>query len=357
MSERLDRTCTGADSSIRAPYAVRMTMAAQSARKGVAYALLAAALFGVNGSISKVVMASGVTAQQLTWVRTTATFVIAGLYVVLFQRAGLRVTWRQLAAYAVLGLAGLAMVQWLYSVAIRELHVGVALLFEYTAVIIVALVATFVFKERVHRRIWISIALVLGGLAVVAEVWDSSLSPLGVTAGLGAALAFAWYFLGGERLMAHTHPVTASFWAAAFACALWTALSGWWRIDPGAVGASLSLSGSLSGIHVPLWGALLWIAVLGGFVPFMLIFTAMRHVSATMAGLIATSEVIFAFAVAWAWLGEVLSTVHIVGAGLACVGIAIGQTARVEPTETVAGPGGSPGVPTVPDAATPDEND
>lgn len=322
-----------------------MKMAVRSPRKGIAYALVAAALFGINGSISKVVMAAGITAEQLTWVRASATFVIAGIYVALFQREGLRVSWRQLTAYASLGIAGLAMVQWLYSVAIRELLVGVALLFEYTAVIIVALAATFIFKETIHRRIWIAIALVLSGLAVVAQVWDTSLSPLGVAAGLGAALAFAWYFLGGERLMAHTHPVTASFWAAAFASGLWTALSGWWRIDPGDLGASLSLSGSLAGSHVPLWAALLWIAVLGGFVPFMLIFAAMRHVSATMAGLIATSEVIFAFAIAWVWLGEALSTVHIIGAGLACVGIAIGQTARMEPTEVVAGPGDSPGVP------------
>ena len=332
--------------SIVAPYAERMTQASRSPRRGVGYALLAAALFGINGSISKVVMAAGMTAQQLTWVRATATCVIAGIYVVVFQRSGLRVSARQLVTYAALGLAGLAMVQWLYSVAIRELPVGVALLFEYTAVIIVALVAVFVFHEAVHRRLWLAIGFVLVGLAVVAHVWDSSLSPLGVTAGLASALAFAWYFLGGERLMAHTHPVTATFWAAAFATALWTVLSGWWRIDSATVGSALSLGGSLADLHVPMWAALVWIAVLGGFVPFMLIFAAMRHISATMAGLIATSEVIFAFAIAWVWLGEALSTVHIVGAALACVGIAIGQTARKAPHEPVAGPGGSPEVPT-----------
>ncbi len=325
-----------------------MTQGARSARRGVAFALLAALLFGINGSMSKVVMASGITAEQLTWIRATATFLIAGIYVASFQRSGLRVTWRRLGAYAALGIAGLAMVQWLYSISIRELPVGVALLFEYTAVIIIALVATFVFRERVHRRLWIAIALVLTGLAIVAEVWDSSLSPLGVAAGLAAAVAFAWYFLGGERLMAHTHPITATFWAAAFASALWTAMSRWWHIDMSAIVGSVSLSGSLADVHIPMWVALAWIAVLGGFVPFMLIFAAMRHVSATMAGLIATSEVVFAFAVAWVWLDEALSTVHLVGAGLACIGIAIGQTSRKEPGETVAGPGGSPGVPVVP---------
>lgn len=352
-----DGTGARAMTRILAIYSGRMTQAARSARRGIAYALLAALLFGINGSMSKVVMASGITAEQLTWIRATATCLIAGIYVTLFQRSGLRLTWRRVGAYAALGLAGLAMVQWLYSVAIRELPVGVALLFEYTAVIIIALVATFVFRESVHRRLWIAIVLVLVGLAIVAEVWDSSLSSLGVAAGLAAAVAFAWYFLGGERLMAHTHPMTATFWAAAFASALWTAMSRWWHIDASAIGGSLSLSGSLAGVHVPMWAALVWIAVLGGFVPFMLIFAAMRHISATMAGLIATSEVVFAFAVAWAWLGEALSTVHLVGASLACVGIAIGQTARKEPAETVAGPGGSPGIPVVAEPSLPSEPD
>src|SRR3546814_12300945 len=45
------------------------------------------------------------------------------------------------------------------------------------------------------------------GFAVVAQVWNSTLSPLGVVAGLGAAVAFAFYFLAGERGVAHTHPL------------------------------------------------------------------------------------------------------------------------------------------------------
>ena len=47
----------------------------------------------------------------------------------------------------------------------RLLPVGITLLLEYTAVLIVALVAFFFFKERVKARLWIAIALVLIGLA------------------------------------------------------------------------------------------------------------------------------------------------------------------------------------------------
>ena len=69
--------------------------------------------------------------------------------------------------------------------------VGITLLLEYTAVLMVALFAFFVFREKVKARLWIAIALVLAGLAVVAQVWDSSLDPLGVLFALVAAVTLA----------------------------------------------------------------------------------------------------------------------------------------------------------------------
>ena len=44
--------------------------------------------------------------------------------------------------------------------------------------------------------------------------------------------------------------------------------------------------------------------VFGSFLPFVLSFTALKHLPATAAGIVASSEVIFAFLVAWLWLGE-----------------------------------------------------
>jgi drug/metabolite transporter (DMT)-like permease len=50
---------------------------------------------------------------------------------------------------------------------------------------------------------------------------------------------------------------------------------------------------------------------------------------ATDAGIIASSEVIFAILVAWLWLGEGLNLVQIIGAVIVLVGIILTQTARV----------------------------
>lgn len=50
--------------------------------------------------------------------------------------------------------------------------------------------------------------------------------------------------------------------------------------------------------------------------------------SATAAGIVATSEVVFAFLFAWAWLRETLDLVQIAGAAVVVAGILLAQTSR-----------------------------
>ncbi len=300
--------------------------------------MLAAALFGVNGSVSKVVIAAGLNPAQVTLMRVVATAILSGLGLALAGWRHFAVTRRELAALALLGVGGLAMVQWLYAVAISKLPVGVALLFEYTAVILVALTAWLVFHERIGARLWWAIGAVLVGLAVVAQVWDSRLNPVGVLAGLAAAVAFAFYFLAGERGVARKHPLAVAFWAATFASGFWALFSGWWNIDPALLTRHVSLTGALESAVVPLWLPLSYIVTLGSFAPFVLLFMALRHTSATAVGIAASSEVLFAFIVAWLWLGESLSALQMAGSVLVFVGIVVAQTARQSVTAALEPP-------------------
>ena len=80
------------------------------------------------------------------------------------------------------------MVQWLYFVSIGRLPIGIALLIEYLAPILIALWAWAVFKQAIRRRIWDCAVLALVGLSLVVEVWSGvSLDGLGVAAALAAA--------------------------------------------------------------------------------------------------------------------------------------------------------------------------
>lgn len=303
----------------------------KSATRGAIYAVVGAALFGINGSVAKVVIGAGVSPTQLTFFRVLSTAVIAGAVLLVSDRSQFRLTLREGISLAALGIGGLAMIQWLYAVAISILPVGIALLIEYTAVVIVALAAWLIFSERVHTRLWIAIGAVLTGLAIVAQVWDSHLAPLGVIAAFGAAIAYAFYFLMGERAVSTMPPMAVSFWASVFASAFWGVFSSWWNLDLAVVQADVSLAGSLASLTVPVWLPLLFVITCGAFAPFVLIFMALSHLSATAVGILAASEVLFAFIVAWLWLEETLTPFQVVGAALVFVGIVVAQTARARP--------------------------
>src|SRR6516164_10438838 len=150
-------------------------------------AATAAVLWGVNGTVSKVILASGVSSLRLTEVRCAGAF--AGLAVILAIRAPqrMRVRPRELPFLALFGIGGLAFVQWLYFLAIHRVPIGIALLVEYLAPLLVALWARFVYHEPVRHRIWLALALALTGLALIVNVGGGGGSIS--SAGLGFALA------------------------------------------------------------------------------------------------------------------------------------------------------------------------
>ena len=295
---------------------------------GYLYALIGAVLFGANGSLTKLIVDAGISAAQLTQFRTLGTAVLAGILLLITNRGGFRMPWRRLLIMAVLGVAGVALLQASYAAALSLLPVGITLLIEYTAVLLVALVAFFVFREKVRARLWIAIGCVLAGLAIVARVWASDLDPLGVLLAVGASVALTLYFVVGERQVGATSPLAVAFWTGLFATAFWAFFSGWWTLDAGILLRPIDLGGAHGTFAPPLIVALAGTAVFGSFVPFLLSFSALKHLSATAAGIVASSEVVFAFIAAWLWLGETLDAFQIAGAAVVLVGIVLAQTAR-----------------------------
>ncbi|MBX3093856.1 MAG: EamA family transporter [Cryobacterium sp.] len=291
--------------------------------------MAAAVIFGSNGSLVKVLLETGLSAAQVTFARTAGTALIAGVVLLITNRAAFRITPSQAGIFALLGVMGVAILQWAYTIAVGILPVGIALLFEYLAVLMVALFAFFVYRERVKARLWIAIAFVLAGLALVAQVWDASLDPFGVFMALCAAVSLAIYFLLGEREVAKSSPMAVGFWSMGFAAVFWLAFGDVWALEPGALGEAASLGGALDAVVLPLWIIAVITVVFGSFTPFLLSLLALRHLTATAAGITASFEVVFAFVVAWLWLGESLELWQILGASVVLVGIVVAQTARV----------------------------
>ena len=127
-------------------------------------------------------------------------------------------------------------------------------LIEFTAPLFVALFARFVYKEHVRRRIWVSVALCLTGLALVVELWSGvAFSTVGVTAAFGGALALTAYLLMAERERQHRDAASLSFYGFLFAALLWAVIQPLWDFPWSVLGESVSLQGNLSEYSAPVW--------------------------------------------------------------------------------------------------------
>jgi drug/metabolite transporter (DMT)-like permease len=292
--------------------------------------LTAATLWAVNGTVSKVLLVSGgVPAERLTEVRATGAFLLLVAVLLVFRRSSLGVTVRELPFLVAFGVFGLAFVAWLYFVAIERLEIGVALLIQYVAPVLVALWARYVLREPIRRRIWAALVLAVGGLALLVQIWRGlELDGIGLLASLGAALTFALYILLADRGIRLRSTSSLLCYGFLFAAIFWAVVQPWTSFPVGLVDDSVSLLGRLEGVELPVWLLMAWMVVLGTIVPFGLLVAALRHVTATRAGILAMFEPVAGTAVAYAWLREELTAVQLVGAGVVLAGIGLAQTAR-----------------------------
>jgi drug/metabolite transporter (DMT)-like permease len=279
--------------------------------------ILASALFAVNGTVSKLILRTGMDAPQLTTLRVTGAAV--GLLVLCLMvppgRTRLRVRRREVPGLVAYGVAGVFFVQMLYFVGISRLPVGITLLFEYTAPLLVALWARFGQHQRVKPRLWLGLAASLVGLAGVAEFWgDLRLDPLGVTASLGAAVLLTIYYVLGAKGVTRRDPLsltTLAFGAAAVAGAL---IRPWWDFP--------------YGLMPRFWPLVIYVVLGGSISPYLLTVAALKHLPPTSVGILAMIEPVIATAVAWSVLGERLDAVQLAGGVLILLGVALAETAR-----------------------------
>lgn len=295
---------------------------------GVVFALTAAVLFGLNASTTKVIIQSGLSAEQVVFIRSLFSASIALIWALFANRSALKISPRQIPQLLLLGVVGVGALQWTYSLAVVMLPVGIALLIEYTAVLWVPIIMMLFFHEAVKKQIWLGAALVLGGLAVVGQVWNSQLNPVGVFWGFAAAASLTFYFISGERIQRSLPTNVTMFYGMSTAALLFLPFANWQNFDFSKLGMQLDLTGNLAGTQLPLWLILLWLGIMGSFLPMAFSYLALRHLSATIVGIIATSETVMAFLFAMLWLGEYITLTQALGGIVVVLGILIAQTAR-----------------------------
>ncbi|MFI6482636.1 EamA family transporter [Nonomuraea sp. NPDC050663] len=280
---------------------------------GLALAFVSSWCFAFSGPMAKFLNAAGLAPLESVWLRMSGAGLLMFALLAVFKPAVLRIPrskWGFFAAYALVAVAG---VQTLYFVAITRLPVGIALLLEFTAPVMVVFWVRFVRKVRLPRIAFAGAILAFAGLGVVVEFWEGMrLDALGVVLGLAAGACCAAYFLLSDSIGDGVSPLGLVAWGMLGAAVLLVPLAQPWNIPWEAFGASATIGGNT----LPVVGAYLWMIVVATAVAYVLGVNAVRRLSAAIGATVATLEVIFGAIVAWLLLGEDLGPFQI-GGGLA----------------------------------------
>lgn len=270
------------------------------------------------------VIDAGVPADQLVLIRSGVSALLAGVVLVFTNPSAFKVKLKEVPMLLAFGVIGLALMQWAYSMAVSILPVGIALLFEYTAIIIVPIAARIIFKEKTTRTFWYGVALVLGGLLIVSQIWAGGLNPTGVFFAFLAAALLAFYFLMGQHSGFSRDPMSTMFYTMLIATLFWLIANGG-KASAFDISAVASLTGNLEGIHTPLWVPLAWLTVMGSFAPMAMGFMALKLTTAAKVSITQTAEPIFAFIFGWLWLGQGVNLLQAIGGMLVVSGIFLAQ--------------------------------
>src|SRR3954466_243021 len=209
---------------------------------GYAMVLVAATFFGINGTVAKVALSSGLSSLRLTEARSAGTCIGFALIALVRSPVSLRASRRELPRLALFGAVGVAFVQLFYFLAIHRLAIAIALLIQYLGPLLVAIWARSFRHEHVRRRIWAALGLSLTGLTLMVQLWNGlSLDGLGVLYALGGAVAYAFYLLVAEQEVARRDTISLMAWGFFFATLFWSVVQPWWSFPARTVAHTVSL--------------------------------------------------------------------------------------------------------------------
>ena len=298
--------------------------------RGELFLLAGALLFSFNGIVSKLVLTSSLSALNLAQVRSTGPFIILFLLIFFRSREKLRVTKKELPQLAFFGVIGIAAVQFLYFMAISRMHVSFALIIEFTAPIWIVLWIKYVKKRFVPTDMWIAIFLAFIGLLFIAQVWKGrTLDTIGLIAAFLDAIALSIYFLMGEKLTKTRDIQSLTFFGFAFATLTWLIILPIWNFPFEVFGERINMQGIFDGFDTYGWVLIAWIIIFGTIVPYLLVITGIKTLSASTSSVIGMVEPVLVGILAWWWLREAWLPLQIFGGVLVMIGIYVADRARL----------------------------
>ncbi|HSK20041.1 MAG TPA: DMT family transporter [Longimicrobiales bacterium] len=286
---------------------------------GAALVLSAASLWATFGIFAKYLYQAGLEPLEVASARAGVAFAAVLLIALARRLRGVRVPLRSMPFFAAYGIAGFALFGLLFLAALQRTTVSIAVALLYTAPAFVVLMSVVLWRERFGRLRMISLGLALTGVMLVTGAAQAVLRGTAALPfpallfGLGSGLGYALYTLFSKVASERYGPVASVFWSFAFAA------------------ASLGILASpvTPFLRAPDQAVLLiGLGIVPTLLPYALYITALKHLRASTAAMLASIEPGIAALLAAVLLGERLEALQMIGMGLVvCAAVLLARQA------------------------------
>src|SRR5208282_4036909 len=267
--------------------------------------------------------------------QSRATLSLAVLLPVLLVRRGaaaLHVPSRDLLQFFLLGIFGVAVSNYFYYLAIQRTNVVTAIILQYTAPIWVLLYTVARGAQRPSWRRIAAVGLAVMGCALAVGFVGSGgfrMDVIGVTAALLAAFSFAFYNVGGHKVLARYDRWKVLLWVLVATSTFWIVVNPPWKIIAAHYGRQQ-------------WEFMLVFSLVSVLGPFSCYFAGLQNLEPTRAVVASCLEPVFSIVLAALVLGELVRPMQTAGIILVLVAIVLiqwperaarGEELVVEPIE------------------------
>ena len=285
---------------------------------GLAIAVVSAAAFGTSGSFAASLLATGWSPGAAVTTRVGIATLVLAVPALLSLRSA-RPSARALPGVLVYGVLAVAGAQLCYFNAVQHLSVAVALLLEYSGILLVMLWMWARHGHRPRRLTLIGSAAALAGLVLVLDLASAhTVDLVGVLWGLGAAVGLAAYFVISSDTQEALPPIVVAWGGLAVGTAVLGAALALGALPAHASRADVTLLDHQVSWIVPVLG----MSLIAAAVAYVTGIAAARLLGATVASFVGLTEVLFAVTFAWLLLGQRLDGMQALGAALVVGGIA-----------------------------------
>jgi drug/metabolite transporter (DMT)-like permease len=311
---------------------------------GLAIALTSGLAFGLAGPFAASLLATGWSPLAVVLGRLGGAALLLLVPLAVVVARGWRPRAGHLRPVIVYGLVPLAGAQVCYFSAVGHLSVGVALLIEYTAPVLLLGWTWSRGGGRPRRATFLGAALAVAGLVLVLDVGrGASVDVVGVAWGLGAAVCLAAYFrlsadAGGGPDGAGGPPAMVLTAGGALVGSVVVVLVGAAGLLPlRATTAPIVLAGW----SAPWWVAVVLVAAFSTALAYLTGIAAVGRLGSRLASFVGLSEVLFAVLGAWWLVSQRPTATQVAGGVLIVAAIALirwaeppDAPAQVRPTRT-----------------------